>query len=362
MEESKTTVWRELGNYVNKAQYFCPLFSWFIVSYTYFIIGRKGGPIWKYLFYVVSFGMLANVLSIIKEMSLGFSFHFNTFIYLNWIETILFGFNEWGFVYINYKKIKSCVKLLNNKVWTIFISIFLFYILFCRLFVTKYQFEEDMHKYKKDTNYEKKSQSFHAMIFIPIAFVEICMIICVMEQYFNKNNILNEELTILFHSTLSRTLMISLLYVFIGISVLIDDKKHFVECLKKVLWRIKGILGIIFLVDLLLLRIDLDNNNFKHLQNEIDKKQQELIRSSSLNYGSYSNSDYQKSNNIFLSSNKNKIINYPPVSPYAVYSDVNPSTTNYNDKIRSPHNSCVSYTAFNSATPLIHNYKYIEIK
>jgi len=136
---------------------------------------------------------------------------------------------------------------------------------------------------------------------------------------------------------------------------LFDDKNHFSECLKKVLWRIKGILGIIFLVDLLLLRIDLDNNNFRQLQNELDKKQNELIRSTSLNYGNYNNSDYQKSNNIFLSSNRNKKISYPPVSPYAVYSDVTPSTTNYNDKIRSPHNSCISYTAFNSATPLIRN-------
>jgi len=215
MDTSTPTVWKLLGSYINKAQYFSPIISWFVVTYTYFIIGRKGGPIWKYLLYVVSFGMIANCLDIIKEISMNTRFYFNIIIYVSWIETIFFGLNEWGFVYINYKKVKSCVKLLNNKFWTVFISLFLIYISICRIIVTKSQFAEDKKKYNGET-VKETSSSIHAMIFIPIAIVEICMIVCVMEQYFNKNNKLNEELSILFHSTLSRTLMSKLfIYSFI---------------------------------------------------------------------------------------------------------------------------------------------------
>jgi len=50
--------------------------------------------------------------------------------------------------------------------------------------------------------------------------------------------------------------------VFIGMSIIsfFTEKRETVEFIRILLWRIKGNLGIVFLVDLLLLRIDLDKN------------------------------------------------------------------------------------------------------
>jgi len=211
-----TNVWVLLGNNINKAQYFCPIFSWFAVTYTYFTIGRKGaGPIWKYLFYVVTFGFLANILDITKQISLETKFHFETMQYISWIETYLFGLNEWGFVFINFKKIKSCVKLLNNKIWSVFISLFLLYILGCRTIITRSKFKEDWSRYIGQA-YEDKSINYHAILYIPIGIVEIILIVCVIDQYLSeKKSTIRNELSILFHSTLSRTLMSKFIYIYI---------------------------------------------------------------------------------------------------------------------------------------------------
>ncbi|ORY20277.1 hypothetical protein LY90DRAFT_676835 [Neocallimastix californiae] len=208
-----------LGEEINKAQYFSPLFSWFVVTYTYYTIGRKNGTIWRYLFYVTTFGLIANVLDIIKR------------------------------IIITYYK--------NQEEW------------------------EDYTKYCLLKNSRFSSQ-LHALIYIPIGLLELGLIICVLNQYLKEKKILSStktELYVLFHSTIGRTIMISLIYIYIAIDVLLKSNAV-VELLRKIFWRVKGIFGVIFLVDLLLLKIDIDQNKILIQKDLINIKNKfEIIRS-----------------------------------------------------------------------------------
>ncbi|OUM61742.1 hypothetical protein PIROE2DRAFT_12200 [Piromyces sp. E2] len=337
------SVWSLLSSSVNKAQYFCPLFSWFAVTYTYFAIGRKGaGPIWKYLFYVVTFGFFANIFDIIKSISFETRTYYDVIKYIAWIETYLYGLNEWGFVYINFKKIKACVKLLNNKIWSIFIFVFLIYILFCRTVITLFKYKEDLEKYN-GIKPRDDSIDMHVMLYIPIGIVEIILIGCVIEQFMReRKSTVRNELSILFHSTLSRTLLISLLYIFIAITVLCKNK--YMDFAQKCFWRVKGILGIVFLVDLLLLRIDLDQNELKKLRDSNNKYPIERLGS---NISSNANA-YQQSNDIFSS---NRSIPSP-------YSQSPSPLSNFNDYGNGNNHNNFSYKDVNrtstiSSAPLI---------
>jgi hypothetical protein len=273
-----------LGEEINKAQYFSPLFSWFVVTYTYYTIGRKNGTIWRYLFYVTTFGLIANVLDIIKKVSVGRQYHFNVFIQINWISTIFYGLNEWGFVYINYSKIRACVELLKTKIWVVLIYSFLCYILICRIIITYYKNQEEWEDYTKYCLLKNSrfSSQLHALIYIPIGLLELGLIICVLNQYLKEKKILSStktELYVLFHSTIGRTIMISLIYIYIAIDVLLKSNAV-VELLRKIFWRVKGIFGVIFLVDLLLLKIDIDQNKILIQKDLINIKNKfEIIRS-----------------------------------------------------------------------------------
>jgi len=205
------SIYKLLGDEINKAQYFCPLISWFVVAYTYYTIGRKSGKIWKYLYYVTTFGFIANMLDIIKKISVERKSNFEIFIYINWISTYFYGLNEWGFVYINFSKIKACVRLLQNKAWIIFIKLFLIYILICRTVITYYKNQEEWEDYSTSCTLKNSrfSSKLHALVYIPTGLVEIALIICVLEQYFREKKLIENaksELYILFHSTLGRTI------------------------------------------------------------------------------------------------------------------------------------------------------------
>lgn len=278
-----SSIWAYLGDDVNRSQYFNPIFSWFVVAYTYFAVGRNCGSIWKYLYHVTSFGLLANVVVIIKEYLYLKNIYINYVVYIIWIETYLYGLNEWGFVFINFQKIRSCIPLLKKKFWMYFLYTLLVYTMFCRTMIGYYKIDEEYVKYtnchkniQPDFSVTTKSTKFHAFLYIPIGIVELIFIIIVMKEYFSeKSNAIKNELSALLHSTLFRTLMVSVLYIFIAIDVLFE-KKGMIDFYRKLLWRIKGMLGIIFLVDLLLLRIDLDSNTLILQKQEIDNKAKEI--------------------------------------------------------------------------------------
>jgi hypothetical protein len=304
-------IWTYLGNDVNKSQYFNPIFSWFVVAYTYYAVGRNSGSIWKYLYYVTLFGLLANIVVIIKEYLYLKNYHIEYVKYTVWLETYLYGINEWGFVFINFQKIRSCIPFLKKKFWMIFIYILLVYTIFCRTMIAYYKIGEEYEKFRnchlkveQDLNVTTKSTKFHATLYIPIGVVELIFILSVLREYFNeKANTIKKELSALLHSTLFRTLIISVIYILIAIDVLFE-KVGAVDFYRKLLWRIKGIFGIIFLVDLLLLRIDLDSNTLIMQKQEIEKQKKEIAL-----YGPYSsterNSNEYDLNLNFDTNNKN---------------------------------------------------------
>jgi len=365
IQDNNKSIWSILGDDVNKAQYFGPFLSWLVVTYCYFDIGRNAGPVWKYLFYVVTLGFLANVTDIIKQISMEKKLYFEYIRYAVWISTYLFGINEWGFVYINFTKIKACIKPLRNKLWSILMNVFLIYILFCRTIITLHKFHEDYDEYYNGKNEQtKKSSSYHALSYIPIGIVEVILVLIVIIQYVKeKNGNDKNEITVLFHSTLTRNLIISFVYIFIAILVLIENHDS-TDFLRKLCWRIKGVFGIIILVDLLLLRIDLDKDIIQ-LNNEQLEKQVKLIYGSlphpsfqtlgsDCNPTSYSNSTLRSSSqtsshnplrsSTLRSSSISSTIHYPVQS-----------STLRSSSVSSTHNPLQSSTLRSSTLSSFHN-------
>jgi len=207
-------LWKFLADTCNKSQYFNPLFSWFVVVYTYYAVGKNAGAIWKYLFYVVTAGFIANVLALIKTYAFESNFYIQYVKYMNCVETIFFGLNEWGFVFINYKKISSCVNTLKSKFWHYLVYIFLGYVMFCRVMIAYYKVDEEYMKYTEKhmglTHVDRTEQStrFHAALYIPIGIIEFLFIMAVIIQYFKeKSGNIRKELSTLLHSTLFRMLI-----------------------------------------------------------------------------------------------------------------------------------------------------------
>jgi len=284
---SPTEIWKFLGESVNKSQYFNPLFSWFVVAYTYIAVGRNSGTIWKYLFFVTTFGFIASGLDIVKVYFYERFDNIDTVSKFNMIQTYFYGLNEWGFVYINFCKIKTCIKSLRSKFWVFFMYLFLAYTTFCRTMIGYYKIEEEATKYKNklsctpnDLTITEKSTQFHAALYIPIGIIEIIFISLVIHEYFNgKTQAVRNELSTLFYSTLFRTLIVSVIYILISINVCFDNTGH-ISFERKLLWRIKGMFGVIFLVDLLLLKIDLDISTLKLQKVQIESREKDSSLSS----------------------------------------------------------------------------------
>ena len=212
-------VWKYLADDVNKSQFFNPLFSWIVVSYTYYAIGRRGGAIWKYLFIVVTFGGIANVIHILKTYAYESNYYLRYVKYLNWVDTYFYGLNEWGFVFINFTKIRACVNILKHKFWTIFMYILLIYITFCRSMIAYYKVDEDYTKYfgkfngNPNVEINEKSTRFHAALYIPLGVIELILILCVIIQFIKKSNPNRQEFSSLLQSTLLRMLLSKFLFL-----------------------------------------------------------------------------------------------------------------------------------------------------
>jgi len=124
------------------------------------------------------------------------------------------------------------------------------------------------------------------------------------------------------------------------------DKYESAEFARKCFWRIKGILGIVFLVDLLLLRIDLDQNDLKKEREKLIQQQKlDMIRSASIS------SDYQQSNNIF-SSNRST----PISSPFSTTQSPLPPTNEYN--YHNANFSSINRSSTHSSVPLVSHIDY----
>jgi len=317
------TVFSVLTEVVNKSQYFNPFFSWLIVSFTYFSIGIHGGTIWKYLFYTATLGFIATCCGICYTVSQNLDyFYYNFFVALTWVEGVCWTLSEWGYVYINFVKIKSCIKSLRKKHWNIIMMIILVYsiIIRCRLMYLDYTQRIKHMKYpnRKDilneTRYNNQKDLAHGLLFLPLGLVCASFIYFIIVELIEEGDDSTQNiLSILLHSTLSRMSLVSLL--FIGISIIV----HFPSTgvcgfIRSFLWRLKGNLGLIFLVDLLLLRIDLDRNHLAIQGKELEKANIEkslkgiipLQETTPLNNNNNrNNSIYNKNTSMYINNNNN---------------------------------------------------------
>jgi len=293
--------------FVNKSQYFNPFFSFLAISYIYFAIGIRSDTIWKYLFHVVNCAFFANLFSMAKQISKNLNYyHFEYFRHLVWIETIFFGLNEWGFIYINYIKIKSCIKSLKSKVWSYIMCLLLLYTLLIRIVITYFELLEEKEKLNGNKNVKEISVKFHSVLYLPMGILEFVFLLHIIINLSKaQDKKYKNILSILLHSSLSRMFIVS--FLLFSISIIVWFPNEGVSGLiRRFLWRIKGYLGIIFLVDLLLLRIEIDNTKIQDCDDEIKKINQE----SSL-------SNYQRTSTL-VSTESNFNNNYPNsnISPY----------------------------------------------
>jgi len=273
-------VFKTLVDLINKAQYFNPIFSWVIVSFTYFSIGIQGGAIWKYLFYTSSAGFIATCCGMVYNVSNTLIVEKNIFVYLTWVEGIFWTLSEWGYVFINFVKIKTCISTLRKKRWKFIMGIILLYSLVVRTRLMYLDFDkriQDMKNYRGKkidlTQYNKSKDNAHALLYCPLGLVSALFIYYTIKEFISvKDDSTQNILSILLHSTLTRMSLVSLL--FIGLSVIVHfPRGGWSGFIREFLWRVKGNLGLIFLVDILLLRIDLDNNQIAMQEQEIEQLQ-----------------------------------------------------------------------------------------
>jgi len=201
-----------LSDIVNKSEYFNPFFSWVIIAFTFFSIGIHGGPIWNYLFFCASIGFMAISCSFIYTIAENLNYRTETFIKLMWIEGILWAFNEWFYVYINYIKIQTCIKSLRKKYIKIFLFLVLLWSLFFRFRLTKLEYEEKLYtitgeSYNKN-DYEKRKGSFLTHFYFPLGLICAIFIYFIIKELFQENEKYAQKvLSSLLHSTLSRMLI-----------------------------------------------------------------------------------------------------------------------------------------------------------
>jgi len=273
-----------LSDITNKAQYFNPFFSWMIVTYTYFTIGARGGAIWRYLYIVATLGFMAiccNAFYTLAEKVVVYTDRDYLYIVkLTWVEGFLWTFNEWGFIYINYIKIRSCIKALKNKFYSFGMYALLVYGLIIRIFLCSLDYNYRVDKYnnnfenpssERENEWKTKKNHAHFAMYFPFGLISFIFIYHIVVELMGENDKYKRTvLSILLHSTLTRMLFVSLL--FIGFAFIVNfPQDGWSGFLRDLIWRIKGNLGIIYLVDLLLIRVELDDNRINMQEEEIQK-------------------------------------------------------------------------------------------
>ncbi|ORX80071.1 hypothetical protein BCR32DRAFT_294042 [Anaeromyces robustus] len=354
--EIYTSVAEALREIINKAQYFGPLFSWLAIVYTYYAIGYKKGKIWKCLLYISTIGYIASFINVLYTIADAINYKYDTFIKFLWIEGFLWSINEWGYIYINYIKIRTYIKRLRTKKWSIFIYTVLFYVLFVRFFLCSVDYKEKRRLHYKWGNdqdkekYDKKSNLYNSLMYFPLGIACVCFIFFIIEEFHNETNKYNHNvISSLLDSTLSRMLFVSL--IFLGMSIIVAfPNEGFVAWVRRFLWRTKGYLGIIILSDLLLLRLDLNDNNIIMKNERIEKMKQ--INTPLLNHRKFSmNNNY---NNIFEVHQANSI--FSDNMSYHEPNNNNNSNNNYN------YNYNYNFNYSNMISPEVgqRNYKLIK--
>jgi len=291
-----------LAEVINKSQYYNPFFSWICVVFTYFSLSIQGGKVWKHLLFSVTFGFIASFCSITSTISKGLDYyHFGFFSKLIWIEGYLWTLSECGYVYINYMKIKPFIKKLGKKYWKYIMGGVLVYSIIIRTILIYYDYCKKIGEWKKNDksdNYDKQKKICHSLLYLPLGFICILIALYTLSEYLKSSNGSKQIHTVLLQSSLFRTFFVSIL--FIGISIIVVfPSVRLVSLIKETLWRMKGNLGLIFLLDLLLLRIDLDSNQIAIKEQEIEKDIEQQTLSEISSFSQDSKNNFYSENNFY---------------------------------------------------------------
>ncbi|ORX80078.1 hypothetical protein BCR32DRAFT_280857 [Anaeromyces robustus] len=253
---------------VDASRFLSPILSWLLVTYVYIAIGvRSKNSLWRHLYIACANGVIATLLYVVGVVSknLDTELYENKFKYLEYPEHFFFALNEWGLIYINFVKIRSCIETLKSKFWRILINLLFIYSIFFHMLIAYYEIEEV-------NGGDKKSEKVHAILYAPVGVLEIYFMLLIIVSVINEENDESKDvLSILLYSSLTRMFIVS--FILLGISgiVFVDVKHRYGLLIKRLLWRLKGALGIVYLVDFLLIRVDLNANIIRKNEVEILK-------------------------------------------------------------------------------------------
>jgi len=273
-------VFDSLAEVVNKSKYFNSIFSWLVIFFTFYSIGNRGGVIWKYLLYATTLGLIATCCNIVYTVSKNLDYyHYDKFILLIWVEGICLTFTEWIYIYINFLKIRSCINILKKNLWRVIMGIILVYSLIIRIALVYFDYnqylkamENPEDKYiMEDPNYKSLKNTAYAFLYFPLGLICLSFIYFIIKELVEENDEFTRKVIyIVLQSTLSRMGFVSL--IFIGISIIVHlSPDGYFGFIRDLLWRLKDNLGMIFLIDILLIRIDLDSNKINMKKQEIEK-------------------------------------------------------------------------------------------
>jgi len=316
---------------VDSSRFFSPVLSSLLVTYIYFVIGaHTKNSLWKLLYYVCNSGLISNLFYTLRYIAISLNMKpYN--IILEWPEAIFFGFYEWGLVYLNFVKIRTCIKTLQIKFWKIFINLLFLFTMGFRLFTT----------YCSNANIKISfldEDKTNAIIYTPIAILEIYFIILIIYTILNEDDDdkSRESLGILLNSSLTRMLFVSLILLSIAILTYIGFGDGFKLLAKRLLVKLKGAIGIIYLIDLLLIRIDLDNNTIKKQELQILKFCVKEKNHQDHHHNNYNGDDDEE--------NESETFGFDPEDPYGL----NKSPMDYMQ--HSKHSSVISKLPSNIST------------
>jgi len=237
----------DILDHVNKTQYYGPSLSFILVLYTYCIIGE--GKLWKQLLKVTFYGFVAVTLtSIFDTFKLYFALDY--VLQIKWIEGIFWHLNEYGFVYISFMKLQTVVNELKSKYWEYIMKVLFVYNLIIRFIIA----------YANISGRTSSAGShLQGLTFLPLALVEVVFMYLIIKTFIeqsNTNNMSTDIVSTMLTSTLTRMFLVALIY-FISSIVCFLYAPPILKGIKNTVWRAKAALGLIFLLDLLFIRIDL---------------------------------------------------------------------------------------------------------
>jgi len=325
-----------LTNLVDSSRFFSPIISWLIVSYVYFAIGVcSGNSLWKHLYLVCTYGLIANLLYAIEEVSEGLDKEQfkHVFRYFKYPESFFFACNEWGLVYINFIKIRSCIKTLKSKFWKILINILFIYVICCHLLNTHIKLM------KGDI-----SKKINIFLYSPIIILEFYFVFSILyisiHKNFDKSRKAKDIIIILLKSNISRMFIVSLILLCISVVECINTESGYSLIIKRLFLRFKDSIGIIYLIELLLTRIDSDSNTIK-------KHEVKLLKYCVKEKSNELNEDKKGTSDIF---------GFDPDDPYGLNKNpmdyIKPSNSSFNSYKNSPVSDYSNNESIFKTTPI----------